>query len=175
MHRPLAPVHGPGCRPAPPSEHWYGGLGVSFGDSEGWKPQKMGGCGWARCPRVLFLSHIAQDTARSWFWACWTQTVHIHTIFAIFWPFLKYIVELEANKWLFVMRQSRRTCSVATVSLCLSVLSVFRDCFGPTKSVLGHKMRGFGREPPELVPPPRGASVEFLAQNLDLATAAPRL
>ena len=30
---PLAPaVRGPGCPPDPPSEHWYGALGVSFGD-----------------------------------------------------------------------------------------------------------------------------------------------
>ena len=49
---PLAPaVRGPGCPPAVPNDHWYGGLGISLGDSEGWKPQKVGGCGWTRCPR----------------------------------------------------------------------------------------------------------------------------
>ena len=32
---PLAPtVRGPGCPPAAPSDHWYGGLRVLFGDSE---------------------------------------------------------------------------------------------------------------------------------------------
>ena len=44
---PLAPaVRGPGCPPAPPSDHWYGGLGVSLGGFAARKPQKVGGCGW---------------------------------------------------------------------------------------------------------------------------------
>ena len=65
---PLAPtVGGPGCPPAPPSDHWYGGLGGLLGDSEAWKPQKVGGCGWTRCPRNSGWSHVAQDTACSWF------------------------------------------------------------------------------------------------------------
>ena len=28
-------VRGPGCPPATPSDHWYGGLGLYLGDSEG--------------------------------------------------------------------------------------------------------------------------------------------
>ena len=43
------------------------------------------------------------------------------------------------------------------------------------KAVSGHKMCRFGRAPPDLVPPPQGATGEFLAQNLDLARAPPRL
>ena len=40
---PLAPtVRWQRCRPAPPSVYWYGGLGVSLGDCEGWTPQKWG-------------------------------------------------------------------------------------------------------------------------------------
>ena len=79
---PLAPtVRGPGCPPAPPSDHWYGGLGGSLGDSEVWKPQKVGGCGWTRCPRNSDLSHVAQDTARAWF-----RGVGAHC--AGFWGFL---------------------------------------------------------------------------------------
>ena len=75
---PLAPsVRQPGCPPAPPSDHWYGGLGVSLGDCQAWKAQKVGVCGWARCPHNLFLSHVAQDTARSWFGGNLTQTTHI--------------------------------------------------------------------------------------------------
>ena len=36
---PLAPiVCGLAGPPAAPSDHWYGGLGVSLGDSEAWKP-----------------------------------------------------------------------------------------------------------------------------------------
>ena len=47
MDPPLAPtVRGPGCPPAPPSDHWCRGLGVSLGESEAWKPQKVGGCRW---------------------------------------------------------------------------------------------------------------------------------
>ena len=35
----LAPtVRGLGCRPAAPSDHWYGGLRVALGVSEAWKP-----------------------------------------------------------------------------------------------------------------------------------------
>ena len=84
-------------------------------------------------------------------------------------------MELEGKKGLLVTGQLRRTCSVGTVCLRLAVLTGFRGRFGPKKAVLGHKMRTFGRAPPELVPPPRGATNEFLAQNLDLARAPPRL
>ena len=83
-------------------------------------------------------------------------------------------MELEGNKELLVTRQSRCTQSVATASLRLAVLSGFRGLLGPKKAVLGHKMRSFGRAPPDLAPPPRGATGEFLAQNLDSARAPPR-
>ena len=34
---PLAPtMWGPGCPLAPPSDHWYAGVGVSLGHFEGW-------------------------------------------------------------------------------------------------------------------------------------------
>ena len=74
-----------GCPPAAPSDHWYRGLGDSLGDSEASKPQKVGACGWTRCPRNLVLSHVAQDTARSWFRAYLTQLAHIQAIFGHFW------------------------------------------------------------------------------------------
>ena len=61
--------------------------------------------------------------------------------------------------------------SVATVSLRLGVLTKF----GPQKAVLGHKMRIFGRAPPNLAPPPRAANVDFLAESFDLTRALPRL
>ena len=42
---PLAPaVRGLAGPPTAPSYHWYGGLRVSMGHSEGWKPQKVGRC-----------------------------------------------------------------------------------------------------------------------------------
>ena len=42
-------------------------------------------------------------------------------------------------------------------------------------AVFGPKLRTFGRAPPDLAPTPRAATGEFLAQNLDLARAPPRL
>ena len=42
-------------------------------------------------------------------------------------------------------------------------------------AVFGPKLRRFGRAPPNLAPPPRAATGEFLAENLDLARAPPRL
>ena len=64
----LAPTQrGPRYPPAPPSDHLYGCLGVSLGDFEAWKPQKVGGCGWNRCPQNRILSHVAQNMARAWF------------------------------------------------------------------------------------------------------------
>ena len=54
---PLAPtVRGLAGPPAAPSDHWYGSLRVSLGNSTAWKPQKVGGCGWTRCPRNSGLS-----------------------------------------------------------------------------------------------------------------------
>ena len=64
------------CSLPQPSEPRYWGLGVRLGNSEGWKPQKVGGCGWSRCPRNRILSHVAKDMAYSWFvavgiWSFW--------------------------------------------------------------------------------------------------------
>ena len=55
---------------AQPSGPRYRGLGVRLGKSEEWKPQKVGGCGWSRCPRNRILSHVAKDMAYSWFSGC---------------------------------------------------------------------------------------------------------
>ena len=53
---PLAPtVRGLAGPPAAPSDHWYGGPRVSLNNSEAWKPQNVGGCGWTRCPRNSIL------------------------------------------------------------------------------------------------------------------------
>ena len=45
--------------------------------------------------------------------------------------------------------------------------------FGLKQAFLGHKMRSFVRAPPDLAP--RGATNEFVAQNMGLARAPPRL
>ena len=72
-----------------------------------------------------------------WFRACLTQTAHIQTIFGHFSAILGRIVELEGKKGLLGTGQSRRTWSVATVSLRLAVLSGFRGPFGLKTVVLG--------------------------------------
>ena len=143
---PLAPaVRGPGCPPAPPSDHWFGGLGVRLGYSEAWKPQIVGGCGWTRCPRNRILSHVAEDTARAWFRGVGAHCADFGAFWRLFGPFLGHIVELKGTRGLFDTMKSSRTCSVATVSLRLAVLTRFGGRFGPKKAVLGHKMRSFGR------------------------------
>ena len=84
-------------------------------------------------------------------------------------------MELEGKKGLCFMGQSWRTWSVGTVCLSFAAMTGFWGCFWPKKAVLGHKMRSFGRAPPDLAPPLRGATGEFLAENLDLARPPPRL
>ena len=123
---PLAPtlrwLAGP---PAAPSDHWYGGLRVSLGDFEARKPQKEGGCGWTRCPRNSFLSHVAQDTARSWFRGAGAHCAAFGAFWRLFGPFLTHIVELEGTKGPLVTRKSSRMCSVAAVCTRLAVLNPY--------------------------------------------------
>ena len=100
---PLAPtVRGLRCPLYPPSDHPYGGLGISLGDSEDWKPQNMGGCGWTRRPRNSVLSHVAQDGLFD------TNGAQSGPFLAILGPFLGHIVESEGKKGLFVTGQSWR-------------------------------------------------------------------
>ena len=123
---PLAPtVRGLAGPPAPPSDPWYGGLRVSLGDSNAWKPQKVGGCGWTRCPRNSFLSHVAQHTARSWFRGAGAHGADFGAFWRLFGPFLGHIVELGGNKGPLVMRKSSRTWSVAALCLRLAVLNLY--------------------------------------------------
>ena len=173
---PLAPtVRGLAGPPAAPSDHWYGGLCVSLGESEAWKPQKVGGCGWTRCPWNSFLSHVAQDTARSWFRGAGAHCAVFGAFWRLFGPFLGHIVELEGTKGPLVTRKSSRTWSVAAVCLRLAVLNPYNGCFGRKMAGFGPKLRRFGRAPPDLAPPPRAATGEFVAQNLDLPRPPPRL
>ena len=123
---PLAPtVRGLAGPPAAPSYHWYGGLRVSLGNSEAWKPQKAGGCGWTRCPRNRILGHVAQDTARSWFRGAGAHGALFGAFWRLFGPFLGHIVELEGSKGPLVTRKLSRTCSVAAVCLRLAVLNPY--------------------------------------------------
>ena len=176
MDRPLGPtLCGPGCPPAAPSDHWYGGLGLSFGDSEAWKPQKVGGCGWTKCPRNQIFGHVAQDTARAWFRGVGAHCADFGAFWRLFGPFLGRIVELKGTRGLFDTVKSSRTRAVPTVSLRLVVSPGFGGYFGRKMAVFGPKLRRFGRAPPDLAPLPRAATGEFLAQNLDLARPPPRL
>ena len=139
---PLAPtVRWPGCPPAPPGDHWFGGLGVpsdqwywglgvSLGDYEGWKPQKVGGCGWTRCPRNRILSHVAQDTARAWFRGFGAHGADFGAFWRQFGRFLGHIVELKGTRGLFDTVKSSSTWHVSTVSLRWVVLPGFGGYFG---------------------------------------------
>ena len=49
------PVWASACSLLQPSGPRYWGLGVHLGNFEGWKPQKVGGCGWSRCPWNLLF------------------------------------------------------------------------------------------------------------------------
>ena len=123
---PLAPiVRGPGCPPAVLGDRWYGGLRVSLGDSEAWKSEKVGGCGWTRCPRNSDLSHVAQHTARSWFRGAGAHSAVFGAFWRLFGPFLGHIVELEGTKGSLDTRKASRTWSVAAVCLRLAVLNPY--------------------------------------------------
>ena len=118
-------VRGLAGPPAALSDHWYGGLRVPLGDCEAWKPQKVGGSGWTRCPRNSFLSHVAQDTARSWFRGAGAHCAAFGAFRRLFGPFLGHIVELEGTKGPLVTRKSSRTWSGAAVCLGLAVLNSY--------------------------------------------------
>ena len=135
---PSAPtVHGLGRPPAPPNDHWYGCLGVRLGESQGWKPQKVGGCGRIRCPQNSILSHVAQDTARAWFRGVGAHCAYFGAFWRLYGLFLGHIVELEGKKGLLVTGQLRCTCQLATLPLRLAVLTRLRGRFGPKKAVFG--------------------------------------
>ena len=126
MDPPLAPtVRGPCCPPAAPSDHLYGCLGGSLGNSEAWKPQKVGGCGWTRCPRNSVLSHVAQDTARALFRGAGAHGADFRAFWRLFGPFLENIVELKGTRGPFDTGKSGHTWNVATFSLRLGVLPEF--------------------------------------------------
>ena len=85
------------------------------------------------------------------------------------------MVVLEGNKGLLVIGQSEAHVECSNRFPSFGRFDWVSGPFGAKKAVLGHKMRRFGRAPPDLAPPPRGATGEFLAQNLDLARPPPRL
>ena len=80
-------------------------------------------------------------------------------------------MELKATRGLFDTVKSSRTWNVATASLRLAVLTRFGGRLGQKRLFWGTKQRKFATAPPNLAPPPRAATGEFLAQNLDLARA----
>ena len=62
-----------------------------------------------------------------------TNNAHLSHFWRLFGPFLGHIVELEGKKGLLGMGQSRRTWSVATVSLRLADLNGFSGPFSGKK------------------------------------------
>ena len=98
-------------------------------------------------------------------------------ILGLFGAFLGLFSEMSlmGTRGVFDMGKSRRTWSLATVSLRLGVLPGFGGYFGRKMAVFGPKLCHVGRAPPDLAPLPWAATGEFVAQNLDLARAPPRL
>ena len=137
--------------------------------------KKWGVAGGLGALGIRTLSHIAQDTARSWFRGVGAHCADFGAFWRLFGPFLGHIVELKGTRGLFDTVTSSRTCSVTTVSLRLGVSPGFGGYFGRKMAVFGPKLRRFGRAPPNLAPTPQAATGEFLAQNLDLARPPPRL
>ena len=162
-------VRGPSCPPGVPSDHWYGGLCVSLVDHEAWKPQKVGGCGWTRCPwNFGFDPHSPKYGPFSVSGLFDTNSPQSGHFWPLFGPSLGHIVELAGKKGLLVMGQLRRAWSVGSVRLYLAVSSGFWGRFGQKKNAaLGHKMRNFGRAPPDLAPTPQGATSDFFGSKLE--------
>ena len=132
---PVDPFGHPTSLPQPSGPRYWC-LGVRLGNSEGWKPQKVGGCGWTRCPRNRILSHVAKDMAYSWFVA-----VGIWSFCGLFGPFPGHIMELEGRKELVDTGKSSRTWNVPTVPLHLTVLNGFQGFFGPKMAIFGPKLQ----------------------------------
>ena len=131
--------------------------------------------GVAGGPRNSDLSHVAQDTARCWFRGVGAHCADFGAFWRLFGPFLGHIVKLKGTTGLFDTVKSSRTWRAATVSLRLDASPGFWGYFVRKMAAFGPKMRRFGRAPADLAPPPRAATGDFLAQNLDLARPPPRL
>ena len=144
-------------------------LGVSLGNCEAWKPQKLGGGGWTRCHWNLEFSHVAQDTARSWFWGNLTNVArnpgHFGAVSRMYWG---------------VKGQQTAVCHRAIEAHieCSNYFPWFgrfvwvAGPFWSQKGCFGAQNAQFW-EVPDWVPPPRDTTGEFLAENLDLARAPP--
>ena len=172
----LAPtVCGLCCPPAPPSDHWYRGRGVSLNDFEAWKPQKVGGCGWTRCPRNLVLSHVAQDTARAWFRGVGAHCADFGALWRLLGPFLGHNVDFECRKAVLDTRKSSYTWATAIVSLLMGVLPGFGAILGEEWLFWAQNCADLGGHLPARRPRPWTATGESLAQSLDLARPPARL
>ena len=162
MDPPLAPtVRGLAGPPAAPSDHWFGGLRVSLGDCEAWKPQKVGGCGWTRCPRNRILSHRAQDTARAWFREVGAHCADFGAFWRIFGPFLGHIVELKGTRELFDTVKSSRTWSVAAVCIVWLFCTLPRAVLGEKWLFLAQNCADLGGHLPTWRPRPGPPPVSF--------------
>ena len=86
----------------------------------------MQGCGWTRCPGNWILSHLAQDTAHSWFWGCTAESAEVLGHFGPLFQHLSVIiVELEATSRLFNTGKPSRVQLVSSIFGHLAVLRGF--------------------------------------------------
>ena len=121
----------------------------------------MGGCGWTRCPQNSFLSHVAQDTARSWFRGVGAYCAVFGAFWHLFGPFLGHIVELKGTRGLLDTVKSSRTWSVATISLRLGVSPGFGGYFGRKWLFLAQNCADLGGHLPTWRPRPGAPPVSF--------------
>ena len=121
----------------------------------------MGGCGWTRCPQNSFLSHVAQDTARSWFRGAGAHYAVFGTFWRLFGPFLGHIVELKGTRGLFDTVKSSRTCIVAIVSLRLHVSPGFGAVLGEKWLFLAQNCADLGGHLPTWRPRPGPPPLSF--------------
>ena len=79
-------------------------------------------------------------------------------------------MQLQGNKGLFCHEEVKAQGDYSNRLPSFGCFEWVLVLFWAKKGRFGAKMRSFGRAPPDLVPLPRGATGEFLAQILDLAS-----
>ena len=93
----FSPIFDPFLVPKRPIFILSEGLSGSLGDSEAWKPQKVGACGWTRRPRNSDLSHLTQDTLCAWFRGGGAHSAGFWGFLAPFWAVSRTYCGIEGH------------------------------------------------------------------------------
>ena len=130
-----------------PGDHWYGGLGVSLGDSKGWGV--AGGLGalgiwiWATYPKTFFVVGLVP-----------TSYTNYGPFWAILGPFVGHMVNMEVTKVLFGTSKASQSRHMQSIFYSFGALRGFCGSFERKRAVFGPKMHRFGRASPDLAPLP---------------------